>query len=180
MADTDTDPGCSDEVRRNLQLLLALSPCISGADFKKTYKDQFGLDFDLHGGNLMEALEPYVRLGICTIEKRLVPRGSTLQFIHRAITADGPNFEVGYLLERYDDHTGQIFPRDGDEFTQPRLFKLEDCVEGHMLEPNGELVEYLPDFSDPSVPRARQVKLLVLGPCRNHGPSSTSEPNWIG
>ena len=109
MADTDTDPGCSDEVRRNLQLLLALSPCISGADFKKTYKDQFGLDFDLHGGNLMEALEPYVRLGICTIEKRLVPRGSTLQFIHRAITADGPNFEVGYLLERYDDHTGQIF-----------------------------------------------------------------------
>jgi hypothetical protein len=65
-------------------LLLASSPgrCLSGADFPAAYAARYNVKLDYQGGQLKDLLSRLEAGGSCNLEKRQMPNGTTLLYVH--------------------------------------------------------------------------------------------------
>jgi hypothetical protein len=71
------------------ELLAARGPCIPGTSFKQFFREHHGFELDLGKGKLQDFLRLYEGLGVCKLEMRPMPNGSSLLFVH-ALRATAP------------------------------------------------------------------------------------------
>jgi hypothetical protein len=71
------------------ELLAARGSCIPGTAFKQCFREHHGFELDLGKGKLQDFLKLYEGLGVCKLEMRPMPNGSSLLFVH-ALRATAP------------------------------------------------------------------------------------------
>lgn len=72
---------------RNVVVLLAEAPgrCLPGSQFRQAYLARYGVELDYQGGQLKDLLERLEAGGSCLVERRSMPKGPALLYVHAAL-----------------------------------------------------------------------------------------------